>query len=346
MKYRSLLALGLGACLLLGACHPSEPQPQEPEADPNWPVQIAVGGESLTFEEAPSSIVSLSPALTQLFYDLGEEAALSGVSAYDDAPDKTDCGTAQALDLAAVKALSPQLLLTDTPLLAQDQTALWQMGVEVLRLDRPQSVQEIEDRGALILTLLHGREEGAALEESYRQSWQEAWKPLEDAGIAVPDGDKKSALLLGAVDLAATGDCWEGQLLETLGLINLAAEGENWQIPTVQTDEEGVQHFFYGEEELDSWDPELIFYDSRLSPEEITADPRYAQSSAVAQEALYPVDWRVLQCQDSRLPEELGQLVEAAYPELWDMIQAAAQEAAAQAAEEAAQQAETPAAED
>lgn len=343
MKYRSLLALALGACLLLGACHPSEPQPQEPEPDPNWPVQIAVGGENLTLEAAPSSIVSLSPALTQLFYDLGEEAALSGVSHYDDAPDKADCGTAQALDLAAVKALAPQLLLTDTPLLAQDQTALWQLGVEVLRLDRPQSQEEIQDRGALILTLLHGREEGAALEERYRKDWQAAWKPLEDAGIAVTQGDKKSALLLGAVDLAATGDCWEGQLLETLGLVNLAAAGENWQAPTVQSDEEGTAHFFYGEEELADWDPELIFYDSRLSPEEIAADPRYAQSTAVAREALYPVDWTVLQLQDSRLPEELGKLVEAAYPELWDMIQAAAEEAAAQAAQ---QEAEAPGAED
>ena len=143
--------------LSLCACKPEEEAevPEEP-VDPNFPITLELNGETVTIHEAPDSVVSLSPAITELFFDLNEQSLLKGVSSYDSAS-KADCGTAQGVDLEAVKEISPDLLFTDTPLLNEELIQLQQMDVEVLYLPRPQSVSEITDRAELVLLALYGR---------------------------------------------------------------------------------------------------------------------------------------------------------------------------------------------
>ncbi len=338
MKMKQLLALLLALSLLLCGCKPKEEElPEEEPVDPNWPISLEVSGETLTLEQAPDSIVSLSPALTALFYDMGEEAVLKGVSSYapSEAAGKEDCGTAQGIDLKAVKKISPELLLTDTPLLNEELTELQQMGVEVLYLPRPESLEDITDRAELLFLALYGKEAGLEKGADFTEQWEKLWKPLEDAGIAITEDSKKTVLLLGALDIGATGDSWEGQMLETMGMKNALATGENWQLPEKQTAEDGTVSYLYGEEVLD-WAPEYIFYHSDMDVEALKADERYAGTPAVEQNLLFPVDWAALQLQNMELAELYGSMVEAVYPDEWRMIQEAIAEAEAKAEAEAA----------
>ncbi|MBE6897807.1 MAG: hypothetical protein E7475_02215 [Ruminococcaceae bacterium] len=342
MTYQKILALLLAFCLLLSlaACKKEEEEPEIPEepVDPNFPITLELEQDALTLHEAPDSVVSLSPAITALFYDLGEEGILDGVSSYapNFADGKIDCGTAQNVDLEAVKKLSPDLLFTDTILLDHQLTALQQMGAEVLYIPRPQQVEELYDRAELILLALHGKEEGAKKAEEFAAIWDEAWEPLN----MFSEDEKVSALLLADLDLAATGDVWEGQLLDSLSLNNLANEGSDWQLPEVQTAEDGSKTYLYGETVVE-WNPTIIFYNSELDVESIKTSELYMNTDAVINGALYPIDWSVLQMQDMELPELLGTMVEQVYPEQWaevlDVIaeRKAAEEAAAQAAAEA-----------
>ena len=342
MTYQKILALLLAFCLLLSlaACKKEEEEPEIPEepVDPNFPITLELEQETLTLHEAPDSVVSLSPAITALFYDLGEEGILDGVSSYapNFADGKTDCGTAQNVDLEAVKKLSPDLLFTDTILLDHQLTALQQMGAEVLYIPRPQQVDELYDRAELILLALYGKEDGAKKAEEFAAIWDEAWEPLN----MFSEEEKVSALLLADLDLAATGDVWEGQLLDSLSLNNLANEGSDWQLPEVQTAEDGSKTYLYGETVVE-WNPAIIFYNSELDVESIKTSELYMNTDAVVNGALYPIDWSVLQMQDMELPELLGTMVEQVYPEQWaevlDVIaeRKAAEEAAAQAAAEA-----------
>lgn len=322
MKYTKIFAFLLTAGLLLTLCGcKSDPKPEEQEEpDPNFPVQLELVHETLTIQEAPSSVVSLSPAITTLFYDLGEDEFLKGVSSYAlaEAAGKTDCGTAQFVDLEAVAAIGPDLLFTDTPLLEEQLTELYQMDVEVIWIPRPESEQEIQERAELVLLALYGREEGAKRADTFAEEWQKAWRPLEEVETSV--AEEKNVLLLGREDLAATGDTWEGKLLEFLGMKNPAQEGSNWQVPEKQTAEDGTVSYVYDEDAV-AWNPDVIFYDSRLSAEEIKAHQLYADSNAVANDALYPLDWSILQMQNRELPELLGSMVEKVYPELWEQIQ-------------------------
>ena len=322
MKYTKIFAFLLTAGLLLTLCAcKSDPKSEEQEEpDPNFPVQLELVHETLTIQEAPSSVVSLSPAITTLFYELGEDEFLKGVSSYApaEAAEKTDCGTAQFVDLEAVAAIGPDLLFTDAPLLEEQLTELYQMDVEVIWIPRPESEQEIQERAELVLLALYGREEGAKRADTFAEEWQKAWRPLEEVETSVKE--EKNVVLLGREDLAATGDTWEGNLLAFLGMKNPAQEGSDWQVPEKQTAEDGAVSYVYDEEAVE-WNPDVIFYDSRLSAEAIKAHQLYADSNAVANDALYPLDWSILQMQNREFPELLGSMVEKVYPELWEQIQ-------------------------
>ncbi len=337
MKFSRLLPLLLVFVMLFCSCKPKEEQkpemPEEP-VDPNWPITLEINGELLTLEKAPESIVSLSPAITALFYDMDEDDLLKGVSSYApaEAVGKEDCGTAQAVDLDAVKSIKPELLLTDTPLLNEEHIQLQQMDVEVLVLPRPESLQDITDRGELLFLALYGKEDGAERGAEFTEVWEKAWQPLEDIGIAVTEDNRKNVVLLGSMDSAATGDSWEGEMLETLGMNNLAADGAAWQIPEKQTAEDGTVTYLYGETVAD-WMPEVIFYNSNMDVEALKADERYAESPAVVNNMLFPIDWTVLQMQNLKLAELYGFMAEQVYPDEWEMIQKAIAE---QEAEEAA----------
>lgn len=336
MKYKKIAAflLAVGMLLNLCACKPKEEEPEIPEVpvDPNFPITLELNGENITIQEAPDSIVSLSPAITELFFDLNEQGLLKGVSSYDSVS-KTDCGTAQGVDLEAVKKISPDLLLADTPLLNEELTALQQMDVKVLYLPRPQSVNEITDRAELILLALYGKEEGMEKAAEFSEEWSDSWRALKDLGIAVADTDRKNVVLLADLELAATGDSWEGQMLEELAMNNLAAEGENWQTPQVQTGEDGSKSYLYNETAVE-WLPDVIFYRSDMDVETIKASDLYLESPAVVNGALYPVDWPVLQMQNAELVNLFSEMAEQVYPDVWSMIQDAIEEE--KAAEEAA----------
>lgn len=210
------------------------------------------------------------------------------------------------------------------------------MNVEVLLIQRPESEQELVERTELILLALYGKEDGAAKAEEYQKHWQELWEPLNMVEVEEPT----SVLLLADLDLAATGDVWEGQMLEKLGMSNLCADGENWRLPEAQTQEDGTIQYVYGEDTTVEWNPAVIFYNNELDVETIKASEWYLNSEAVANNALYPMDWSVLQLQNEELPELFGAMVQQVYPELWEEIQndiaeRKAEEAAAQAAAEA-----------
>ena len=342
MLYKKILAFLLALCLLLSlsACKKEEEVPEIPEepVDPNFPITLELVNDTVTLYEAPNSIVSLSPALTTLLHELDEDSVLDGVSSYapDFAEGKPDCGTAQNVDLKAVKDILPDLLLTDTILLDHQLTALQQMDVEVLYLPRPQSEQELYDRAELILLALYGKEDGANKAKEVFETWDEAWEPLK----MFSEEEKVSALLMADLDVVATGDVWEGQLLDSLSLNNLAANGTDWQLPEIQTAEDGTKTYLYGETAVD-WNPAVIFYNSDLDVESIKTNELYMNSEAVQNEALYPIDWSVLQLQNEELPGLLASMVEKVYPEQWEEVldviaeRKAAEEAALQEAAEA-----------
>ena len=231
-----LLALTLCLAVVLGGCKKEEePQPPPEPEDPNFPVELNLREKTVTIGEKPTAVVSLSPAITNTLLDMGMEEALAGVSQYclslPGAQGLQNCGTAQNVDLEAVKALAPQILFTDTPLLSQQLTALYQMNVEVVEITRPESIGAIEERQLLLAQALYGKEEGfqrgQAYQKQYHSRWEDIMEPL--ARWSQENNSLTAILLAYSNTTMATGDTFEGSLLEQLAFINLGDSGFNWQ---------------------------------------------------------------------------------------------------------------------
>ena len=327
MQFKEIISLFLSLLMIFSLCSckkkdndiPEEILPEVPveEIDPNFPVTLEFNGETLTLDEAPTKVVSLSPAITQLFYDLGEENILKGVSSYapEIAKEKLDCGTPQLVDLENLKDIKPQLLFTDTPLLSNQLTEIYQMNIDVIYIPRPESKKDILNRAELILLALYGNEEGAELAEDFADNFMDDWSALEE--ISENISEKKSAVLLGALNYAATGDCFEGDILEFLSLKNLCSEGENWQLPTKNADANGKITYTYGDVIIE-FNPDIIFFNSNLSEDEIKNSPLYSSSNAVKNSQIFPIDWTVIQLQSEDFTEVLIEMSEKAYSDAWE----------------------------
>lgn len=88
MKQKRILPFLLAAALLLGltGCGDSSDSSSLPEEEPeNLEYPVSIGDE--TIPARPEKVVSLSPALTELCFDMGYGDQITGVSDYCDWPE-------------------------------------------------------------------------------------------------------------------------------------------------------------------------------------------------------------------------------------------------------------------
>ena len=299
----ALLACTLAACFGGGGggqTSSSRSQEQQEEPDPNWPVAIG----DIRVAEKPERIVSLSPALTEVLYELGGGDRMAGVSTYCDFPadigDLPDCGTAQSPDLDRLRELSPDVVFVSAPLTQPYTIALQQMGAEVVVLPRADSIDALETTYVTAATVLDGMQDGDANGRRVFGALRARYDALTDAagGIA----DRVSGIYLRAVPLLiATGDTFEGQLLKAIGVDNDAAAFTGWNYPADQA----VNLY-----------PDVIFYDSSIDPAYFAGTQVYSTTDAYLNGRLYPVDAVALERQSARMFEELERMFSEAYPDV------------------------------
>lgn len=121
---------------------------------------ITING--ITFENAPQKIVSLSPFITDVIYDIGAEGLLVGVCDYCEVEGKTLTGSAISPDVDCILESGAELVLTTTPLSSNVQSALESDGIKVLTLKTPVSLQTLENLYASMIAILSGNADYAA----------------------------------------------------------------------------------------------------------------------------------------------------------------------------------------
>lgn len=95
---------------------------------------------------SPESVICLSSSLTEMIFELGYGDRIIGRGSYCSYPDSvislTDYGKPAAPDLDAIKRAAPNLLITATSIPSKDVTALTDLGIPVLYIASPRSVDE------------------------------------------------------------------------------------------------------------------------------------------------------------------------------------------------------------
>lgn len=302
-----LLAAAVCACSLQQPAGPALSSRESPESsqsepqekDPNFPV--TVGGAVIA--ERPERVVSLNPSITEILCDMGLKAMLAGIGEFDAPPffleEKPRCGSETAPDIPAVLQTGAQAVLTLCPLPERAQQQLKEAGVPLVRLEKPERVEELPDYYAQIAKVLLGEEEGAVLAAAFSEPLMARFKVVTAAAEEL-SGHPLGAFAAFLPLTLATSDCLQGRLLEQCGIANAAADYADWQYP---------------EELLIPFEPEVLVVDTRtVTPEEVTAHPNYRTTPCAVNGRILGIDGGAIENCGMRLfeaAEEIAQLAGA-----------------------------------
>lgn len=290
----------LMALFLFTGCKPADNNGSSSEAVEEYPLTV----NEVLIKERPQRVVSLSPALTEIVYELGNGPQLVGCSKYCDWPEEVKdlprVGTAGLPEIDEIIELDPDLIITQQELPDSDLQRLKLKGIDVLVLRGASDVDGFSDIYIALGTALGGNnsgkqngiETGNRLMSKFRnvkvqvQSFAETL-PATVCYIASENGD------------IATGDTLIGELLKMAGGINVADGGTNFEFKL---------------EELKLANPEVIFCPKGLASK-IKADERYKSLSAVKNKNVIEIDPVLLERQTSRMADAVRFMAEALYPE-------------------------------
>ena len=295
-----VLAFSFASCAKKDSSEESRNPSSEDEPAIESVYPISIGDVEIT--QAPESVVSLSPATTELICDLGYFDKLAGVSDYCnyEAQDITALptfGTVNSVEIDELLALKPSLVLSVSPIAEAARTALTEENITVLVLPRANDPAELSELYTNISTIFEGEAIGTEKGEGF---FAEHYAIVEAAAQKLGEAHEKplEAAYLRVMPLTlATGDSFEGKLLAACGFTNSA---------------EGYTEWIYPQEKAVDLMPEVIFYDKAIGIDAIKATQIYNTTPAYKNEKCFEVDMEVFERQGARMFAMLEQMVESA----------------------------------
>ena len=310
IKRLVLSVLGLAAVLSLGACSSSESQSSseylsELTQTESFPVRLEFSDSSYLISSRPRRLTVLSADLVQALGDMGAASLIAGLCS--DAPQDVavsgakSCGTSLDPDIEQIVQSKPDWVLTSSPLRQSQVNELAEQQIQVITFSQPETLDELYDRYRQLFTLCYGLEGTQKANEfldSFRSKLEAAISPASE--YAKLSGSK-TAVYLAQLDFTmATGETFEGELLDTMGLKNLGELGSRWNYPEIESD---------------ILNPQVLFYDSTLSLEQIEQSEIYGSCTAVQNGDVYPIDFTSIRLCGLSMIDTLSTMARQAYPQ-------------------------------
>lgn len=269
--------------------------------DDRWPV--AVG--NVTFTHVPRRVVTLSPALTDTLFTLGYGGRIVGVSDYCEPPDAAQnldaCGTALMPDTDAILALKPDMLFSSAALPAKATKSLEAAGVQIIVVNRAETLSGILENYRLLCTAFEGSKAGD-FKTGQLSLFMDVTLDYVNTTVssALTPEENKAIYLRQLPFVMATGDTLEGQLLTAMGFNNQGGAHTGWNYP------------LEAEPELN---PNYIFCDESIGLAALQSSDYYKKTSAVTYERIFTFDARVFERQSPRMFFVLEDLMKQAFPD-------------------------------
>jgi iron complex transport system substrate-binding protein len=218
----------------------------------------------VVIEKSPETIISLSPALTEILFEFGQGERIIGRSSFCDYPlgvkDAEILEVGSGFDVEKIVRRSPDLLLLSSPISEKDRITLEREGVATVVIPAPRSLEEFRNVYRLIGLILNGvfigADEGAVV--------------FSDITLACnnPDAfDLGSFVYITENMLIATGDTLESAVLSCFGN-NLAKEATG---------------YVFDKNILTINQPNIIILNDIYSISDLLEDEVFAQLSAVTE---------------------------------------------------------------
>jgi iron complex transport system substrate-binding protein len=178
----------------------------------NYPVTI----QNIEFSEAPLTVASLSPAVTEILCDIGVSDKLVGRSEYCTYPDSIGIietiGSPAKPDIQKIISIKPQVLITLSPMAYADGIELEQNGVKIVFFTPPESYYELVDLYAGITKIFYGNVNSDSITDENLTALDDALFTAQSLGIS-----KSFVYILTEEMAVATGDMLESAILSVFG---------------------------------------------------------------------------------------------------------------------------------
>ncbi len=300
----ALLVAGCGdddAATTAGTPETTAVQTTTTTAEPTFPVTVAADNGTVTIDEEPTAILSLSPSITEMLYAVGAGDQVRAVDTSSSFPPEAPVTDLSGFrpNVEAIGALEPDLVF-----LARDRddvvATLEGVGVTVVLLEAPETLDEVYDQIEVVAAATGHAEEGAAVATRVEAD-------IDELLARVPDRDGPVTYFYELTDAynTLTSDTFAGAVLGLAGLQNVAdgvdpAAGSYPQL----TAEYVLQA-----------DPDVVFLahsdGSVPTEDEIAARPGWADLSAVQGGHLVALDPDVASRWGPRVVDLLRAVIDA-----------------------------------
>lgn len=241
--------------------------------------------------KAPEKIVSLTPAYTEILFEMGYGEKITAVSDYCDYPESVKelpkAASSANPDITAIKKLKPDLVITATPIVTKDKISLEAQGIKVLVIPSPRSIEEFENVYKFFGLAMNGLFDGEAAGEK-------AFAPIKKQLAAIKK-TKKKFIYVTAANTPAGGDTFESAVLSLFGT-NIA---------------ESASGYTYKAADLAENQPDLIFVSDIIGEDTLISDENYSELKAVTDGKITVLENRYFERPSSRITELIGTAAKA-----------------------------------
>lgn len=221
---------------------------------------VTLNGTEIT--QAVKTVVSLTPAYSEILFEMGYGNSVIGVCDYCDYPEKINdipsVGSSTTPDIQKIISLKPDLVITATPLITKDRMALESKGIRILTITSPKTTEEFHSIykfiGLAFEGIIHGEDKGTS---SYKQ--------IHTALNEASKNDKNSFIYISPTMALAGGDTFEHSILSKFGE-NKAEKSNGYASPT---------------ESIIGNQPDIVFLSDRFELADIEEHTLYSQLEAV-----------------------------------------------------------------
>ncbi len=275
---------------------PTAASETEAVSDGSYPLtyEDAYGNE-VTIEAEPETVVSVSPALTEIIYALGAEDKLVGRTDYCDYPEEVldiqSVGAIDTPDVELIASLEPDVVLASSIFSEESYNAITELGIPVIIIRDETSLEGMFDVIGDVADVLGCHEDGVALIEDLSAELDEirANAPTTDVTVYY-------CMSYGEYgDYTAGGDTFIGDIIASAGAINIAEDVSGWS---------------FSAEALVEADPDYIIIDEWSYDGFIATEP-YSSLSAVENGNIIVIDPNLLNRQGPRNLEAVELIQEA-----------------------------------
>ena len=262
---KKLSALLLVIAVMLCGCRntdtdiPEETTENTTSEEP-MPYPFTVNGTEISAQ--PERIVCLSPALTEIIYEMGYGDRIVGRSSYCDYPldvlKSVDLGSTANPDIDAITDLMPDLVITSTPIASKDMFTMEQAGIKTVLIPAPTTLEGFSSIYSSLGLVFEGMFTGTEKGEDTYSSVSKALGNTDAVNIG-------NFVYVTENLTAAGGDTFENAVLSCFGN-NIAKDGTGYGFDPAELVED---------------QPDIILLNDKYTIDDLIEDEYYSQLDAV-----------------------------------------------------------------